>query len=417
MATSASDFQPVGQHGDFRARLVRVAEALAVAAVISLPWSTTATGVLIVIWAITLIPTLDRPSLSRELSSVAGGAPVLLWALGAIGMLWADVSWGERIAGLSGFHKLLAVPLLLAQFRRGGNANWVILGLLVSCLGLLTVSWFLVLWPGLSWRGNGLGVPVKSYIFQSEVFALCALGLTAKALELWLKRRRLALGLILIAAVFLANVGYVATARTTLVVIVVLVLLLGWRQLGWKGALAASVAAGIVAGSIWASSPYLRERVAHAVTEANMSDAGNAGTPVGLRLGFWEKSLIFVSQAPLMGHGTGSIPKLFRNAAVPGAPPGTITANPHNQIFAVAIPLGLIGVAALLAMWIGHLALFRNALFCSDFVTWCGLMVVVENVVGGMFNSQLFDFTEGWLYVLGVGILGRARLAKQAQES
>ena len=27
-------------------------------------------------------------------------------------------------------------------------------------------------------------------------------------------------------------------------------------------------------------------------------------------------------------------------------------------------------------------------------------------LVGSLFNSFLFDFTEGWLYVLGVGVAG-----------
>jgi hypothetical protein len=37
---------------------------------------------------------------------------------------------------------------------------------------------------------------------------------------------------------------------------------------------------------------------------------------------------------------------------------------------------------------------------------WLGLVVVTQNIVGSLFNSFLFDFTEGWLYVLGVGIAG-----------
>ena len=41
------------------ARLGAVADTLAAAAVASLPWSTTATGVLIALWLIVLIPTLD----------------------------------------------------------------------------------------------------------------------------------------------------------------------------------------------------------------------------------------------------------------------------------------------------------------------------------------------------------------------
>jgi hypothetical protein len=35
-----------------------------------------------------------------------------------------------------------------------------------------------------------------------------------------------------------------------------------------------------------------------------------------------------------------------------------------------------------------------------------GLLLVVQNITGSLFNSHLFDFTEGWLYVLGVGVAG-----------
>ena len=79
-----------------------------------------------------------------------------------------------------------------------------------------------------------------------------------------------------------------------------------------------------------------------------------------------------------------------------------ISANPHNQTLAVGIQLGLVGIAALLAMWIAHLALFRS----DSFAAWVGLVVVVQNIVGSLFNSHLFDFTQGWAYVVGVGIAG-----------
>jgi hypothetical protein len=76
---------------------------MATAVAVSLPWSTSATGVLVVLGLITLVPVLDGVAVRREVLSAAGGLPVLLWVLGVIGMLWADVSWSERIAGLSGF--------------------------------------------------------------------------------------------------------------------------------------------------------------------------------------------------------------------------------------------------------------------------------------------------------------------------
>jgi hypothetical protein len=36
--------------------------------------------------------------------------------------------------------------------------------------------------------------------------------------------------------------------------------------------------------------------------------------------------------------------------------------------------------------------------------------VVVQNILTSLFNSHLFDFVEGWIYVLGVGIAGGATL-------
>src|SRR5512140_2191611 len=106
-----------------RARVARLADWLAVAVAVSLPWSTSATAILIVLWLLALVPTLDMADMRRELLSAAGGLPVLLWALAAIGMLWADVVWRERFEGFGGFHKLLLIPLLLAQFRRS-DQGW-----------------------------------------------------------------------------------------------------------------------------------------------------------------------------------------------------------------------------------------------------------------------------------------------------
>jgi O-antigen ligase len=384
-------------------RLAQIADGLATAVAVSLPWSTSATAILIVLWLMALVPTLDAAAVRREVMSAAGGLPVLLWALGAVGMLWADVSWSERIAGLSGFHKLLLVPLLLAQFRRGGHAKWVILGFLASCVVLLVVSWALFLPSGLTWSSKERGVPVKNYIIQSEIFAICAFGLIGQAIELWpTRQRQFAIVLLFVAVIFVANVGYVATSRTTLVVMAVLILLFGLRQFGWKGALAAAAIGSVLAGIVWVSSPYLRERVSQAVKDVETYDASNINTSPGLRFEYWKKSLAFVAEAPLIGHGTGSIPKLFRNAATAETIPPAITTNPHSQILAVAVPLGLVGTVVLIALWIAHLVLFRD----GTLVAWLGLVVVTDNIVSSLFNSHLFDFSQGWLYVFGVGVIG-----------
>ena len=32
--------------------------------------------------------------------------------------------------------------------------------------------------------------------------------------------------------------------------------------------------------------------------------------------------------------------------------------------------------------------------------------IVTQNIVGSLFNSSLFDFTEGWIYAFGLGVTG-----------
>ena len=390
-----------------RTKLARPADALAAAVAVSLPWSTSVTSILIVIWLIVLVPTLDVARVRREIMSPAGGLPLLLWALGAIGMLWAgDASLKERFAGLSGFHKLLLIPLLLAQFRRSENVKWVIHGFLGSALVLLIASGLFAFVPELRRSVEVPGVPVKDYISQSGIFLICGFGLLFFTLE---KSQGLSRAIMygVLAALFLADIAYVASGRTAFAVMPILILLLGLRRFGWKGLAGALLLAALLAGALWASSPYMRARIGSLVEESQQSRTDVIQTSTGQRLEFWRKSLGFVQQAPLFGNGTGSIKPLFSKAAAgeTGAA-GVAADNPHQQTFVVAIQLGLLGAGILWAMWIAHLLLFRSL----GFVAWLGVVIVVQNIISSLFNSHLFDFSQGWLYVFGVGVLGGAVL-------
>ena len=88
-------------------------------------------------------------------------------------------------------------------------------------------------------------------------------------------------------------------------------------------------------------------------------------------------------------------------------------ANPHNQTLNVAIQWGAIGIVVLYAMWLVHLLLFRG----EGLATWIGLMVVVQNIFTSLFNSHMFDFNEGWMYVLGVGDRRRHGAEEQPREA
>ncbi len=401
-------------HTTWRVHQARLIDVLATAAAAVIPWSTSATAIVVVLWLLAVLPTMDRAALWRELSHPAGGLPVVFVVLGLIGTLWADVPWAARFGGVDSFVKFLFIPLLFAHFRRSERGIWVLVAFLASCSVILLVSTAIVLWPqlGAGWASPyAPGIPVRDYIAQSGEFVICAFGLVPLALSA-LRARRWPQGLasLLLAGAFLANVAYVATGRTTLFTIVVLLAILCWREFSWKGSLGVAAAALVVGACVWMSSGYLRARVDGAVREVETYWTDNATTSAGLRLEFWKKSVAFVAEAPLIGHGTGSIRELFRRSAEgESGIAGFGSANPHSQTFAVAIQLGLLGTEVMFAMWMAHLWLFRG----GGFASWIGLVVVVQNVVGSVFNSHLFDFTQGWIYVFGVGVAGGMALKER----
>ena len=394
-----------------RERLKWLADGLAIALAASLPWSTSATGIIAGLWLIVLIPTLDLAALRRVLATPAGGLPVLLFAVGVAGMLWANVPLAERVDGLGPFLKLLFIPLLMAQFERSGRATALMVAFLASCGLLLIFSFALAMFPAIPWRETPLrGVPVKNYAAQSELFTIAAFVAAELAREHWQRARRaIAAGLAVLAVGFLANILLIATARTALVIIPILLLLYGFRCLGGRGIVVALAGALLLGAVGWVGSPFLQFRVTGLMTEVHEYRAANQRNSAAERLEFWKKSIGFIVEAPLIGHGTGSITDQFRRAAADQTGvSAVVSANPHNQTLAVAIQLGLVGTAVLIALWLAHLLLFGGA----GFAAWIGLVIVVQNMVGSLFNSQLFDFTHGWAYVIGVGVCGGLMLAR-----
>jgi O-antigen ligase len=390
-------------------RLTKAADWLAVAVAASLPWSTSATAILLVAWLVTVIPTLDLQSLRRELTTPAGGLPVLLVLLGVLGTLWADVTWLERWKGLDSFCKLLIIPLLLVQFRRSDRAMCVFGAYLASCALVLLVSSVFFFWPRTAFLfTHDVAVPVKNAATQSGEFVTCIFGLLYLAIDAFERRRWVWMGgLLALALGFLANIFYVATGRTALVVILVLLALLALRTLSVKGLVVMALAVAVIGGLAWASSPNLRGRTMDLWTDYEKYAATDERNSSGERVEFYKKSVGFIREAPVIGHGTGTIPSLFARAVVgKGGAAATATANPHNQTFAVAIQLGLAGALVLWGMWIAHLLLFRG----GGLAEWIGFMVVAQNIVGSLFNSHLFDFGQGWVYVLGVGVAGGVAL-------
>jgi O-antigen ligase len=371
----------------------------------SIPWSTSGVGIFMALWFIVAIPTLDAGLFLRALKRPAYWLPVAFVALAVLGTLWADSPWPDRLQGINPVTKLLAIPLLLYHFERSRRGMWVLTAFVVSCALLMGLSWIVLFAPDWNIATTGAaGVPLKNYIDQNQEFALCVFALAPLVL-VFFEQRRLALAAACAAliAAFFANMMFVASARTTLVYMPVLLVLFAVRYLNRRTTLLLFGAAVASALLVWFTSPYLRQRVERIPAEYQEYAEYNLPSSTGRRLEYWRTSLGEIGKAPLFGSGTGTTRQLFDKGTVgkKGAWAESIR-NPHNQTLYVAVQWGALGCIILYAMWYFHLLLFREA----GFAAWIGLVVVVQNVLSSIFNSHLFDFHEGWMYVLGVGVAG-----------
>ena len=399
-------------------------DVLAVLLALSLPWSTSLVGILGVVIVLAMMPFLDVEAFLRSLRRPISALPIVFFLLALVGTLWSDAAWGARVYAVGPTAKLLVLPFLFYHFERSQRGQWVFVAFLVSCTLLMVMSWIVAFKPGLALKviddGVSRGIFVKNYIDQSQEFTLCAVALAyPTVMSLRAKRIWPALLLAALGLSFVVNMAFVIVSRTALVTMPIMAAVFGLLHLRLRTNLMILAAAIVVAAAAWLASAQLETTLTRFSTEyREYKDTGRA-TSIGERLEYWRKSLQFFVDAPFAGHGTGSTRGLFEKAATGpnGLAASAVVGNPHNQTLNVAVQWGVVGIAVLYAMWTLHLLLFRG----EDLANWIGLLVVVQNIFTSLFNSHIFDFHEGWMYALGVGVAGgmvlKARAAGSATQS
>jgi O-antigen ligase len=394
------------------------ADIFAILTALALPWSTSLVAIFVLCWLATAAWILDYRVYFQSLKRPICLLPIALFLLAALGTLWSDASWAARLYAIGPAAKLLVLPGLFYHFERSARGMWVFVAFLVSCTLLMIVSWIVAFDPGFTLKPQAdayRGIFVKNYIDQSQEFVLCAVVLAYPIVTL-LREKRIWLAALLtvVALGFVFNMALVVVSRTALVTMPIMLAVFAALHLKWRSNVVILCGAILLAGVAWGISPQLRWTAATFVRDYQVYKELHQPTSIGLRLEYWQKSLRFFAEAPLIGHGTGSTRGLFEQAAT--GPKvlvgGQVIGNPHNQTLNVAVQWGIVGVILLYAMWWFHLQLFRG----DGLVPWIGLLVVVQNVFTSLFNSHLFDFHEGWMYVLGVGIAGGMMLRRQPEE-
>jgi O-antigen ligase len=389
-------------------RLLISRQMAAVATAAMLPVSTSGQAIALSIFVVLALLTVKREEWLATIVTPAAAIPVGLFVLIVIGMLWSPTPFAPG-GGVGHYAKLLLIPVAMACTFTPRQGLQIGYGFLAGCLVILVLSFlsFFVHLPSPFSHAMD-GVPVKDNAVQSGCFALCAFALALGGVSAWVEgNRQRAVAMLILALVFLADIFMIYISKTGILMTAALAGLFVVQAGGWRRSLLIVTPIVLIAAiALWSSGPAQR-RLAQIATDIHAVDDGKASAEATLstasRLDFWSKAVEFIEQAPLFGHGTGSTKSLYQSLeATRPSPYGEAVPDPHNQFFAIAIQVGLVGGAILLAMWAVHFSMFVG----SSFACAMGQAVVLQNFIGSLFNSHISTVTQGMLYCLAVGLLG-----------
>jgi len=326
-------------------------------------------------------------------------AALLLLGLLLIGTLYGPAELSDGLRVLNKYSPLLLIFLLLPVFKNEKYRSYGINAFLGSMLLTLVLSYLIYfgVFEGTRFFVDRLPsnpVVFKLHITHGIFMAFASFILAVKALESGGKWRTV---LLILASLAAFNVLFMVQGRTGYLVFGGLFLYLAIHHLGLRGLVIASLAIFLIAGSGYLLSSKLHDRVNLAVQEFSAwkpKQGHDETSSIGTRMDFYSTTLKIIQKHPLIGVGTGGFELAYKEEIK--STELAASRNPHNQFLLFATQIGMIGLCAFLLLlaieWVTATKLGNN----EALVIARGL--VITYVVGCMFNSLLFDHSEGLLF-------------------
>jgi O-antigen ligase len=409
MATSTTQMTAASTHLDYAHNVACwLATFIAVGLMFSPPLANLAELLLVA-------TVLSAPSLRLRLRQ-ACRRPLILAALAfgvciVLGMFYSVAPPKEAWSMLSGWRKLLLLPLALALFGEARCKQRFLL-VFVGVAALSTIPSFAAWWLDLNLLTSDMepGILLRNHASQGIIYAVAAFSATVLALEQRKWRRLLLVAVVLL----IANIILVTPGRSGYLVLLVCAVAMSFsgyflpmRNARSRMALALLVLTSLLA--LLALAPTSRQGILNAVRETEHYDQAKEVTSMGIRVIFWKNSIELLRARPIVGYGTGSFPSIYA-AKVRGRPgiEGTLTGDPHNQFMKIMAEHGLIGLVLFLALL---LAALREPtpqpwrlLGVGVLFAWCATSLA---------NSHFSTFTEGsfiylWLGAMLAGVVPRS---------
>jgi O-antigen ligase len=324
-----------------------------------------------------------------------------------IGIFYGATTWPNALSALSGWRRLLLLPLAAAVFDDAVSKRLLCKVFVITCVVGALFS-FVTAWLWIApFNRVPQGIAFHNYAVQGMAFSVAMIVCIATLLrpeffagDRFLGDRRImavALALIVVDVMFVivGRSGYLSVA--VMAVAAVAFLARGsWRAKGLAG-LAVTIAVGVML----VSSPHVRSRVEQGLREIETVDRAPEASSVGFRVVFVRNTLRMIHDHPLLGVGTGGFLDGYR-PYVDGVDgwKGDGTGDPHNQFLKILGEQGLIGFAAFMFFIVGALTRpgttpYRE-IAAAALLGWCATSLA---------NSHFSTFVEGRLVFFWLGAM------------
>ncbi|MHB8790958.1 MAG: O-antigen ligase family protein [Desulfobulbaceae bacterium] len=368
----------------------------------SLPLSTSAVTVLafliLLLWALTG----EYGRKFREIFQNKVCMAVLAYlALHLLGLLWTEDT-GAGLEMLAKQWKLMLLPVLLTSLR--SEHRRPVLYFFLTGLTLMMATTYLA-WLDLYHYGGVTPDHPTRRLFHVVYNPMLAFGCYLTLHEVlwgggspWRRAGMLALALAMAFDMFITEGR---AGQLAFFVLLTLLVFQYFRKDLRKGLLVAAIAVPLLFAGGYVLSPTFQQRVDSARHEIAIFDS-NPNTSIGLRLLFWKNSWRIIKAKPLIGAGTGDFQLAYAWVNMQFSPAMVATDNPHNQYVLVLCQLGLMGLVALLAIFVLQV---RAALQSRDDLRRLRLALPVLFLTIMLTESYLIVYETGFFFSLFSAVL------------
>ncbi|CAJ0812446.1 hypothetical protein LMG19087_01442 [Ralstonia wenshanensis] len=167
------------------------------------------------------------------------------------------------------------------------------------------------------------------------------------------------------------------------------------RHVSWKKRLSALLVFFALLAAVCVSSSMVRTRFDQAVSDLHAYQAGQTNTSVGIRFQLWKAATLMLTRHPIAGVGRGQFEPALKAIHAEGLITQEATAfeHAHNEFLYNGATLGVLGIGALLALYLVPAAYFLRAALCDDRVLRTsgamGLTLCVGFVLFGLTEVML----------------------------